>query len=88
MGEESTAGGFRDVDRATRPETFVRYRDTVTGIEAVQAYNRRSYKLLLFRAGSFFSSLTGFGLSGRSPNGVSLYKTGPLGGRVPDPAFV
>ena len=67
MDEESTAGGFRDVDRATRPETFVRYLDTVTGIEAVQAYNRRSYKLLLFRAGSFFSSITGFGLFGTKP---------------------
>lgn len=44
--------GFGNVDRATRPETFVRFLDTVTGIEAVQAYKRRSYNLLRLRAGN------------------------------------
>lgn len=52
MDEESTARGFGEVDRAARPETFVRYLDTVTGLEAVQAYKRRSYDLLRLHAGN------------------------------------
>ncbi len=52
MDEKSVAGGFGEVDRAARPETFVRYLDTVTGIEAVQVYKRHSYDPLRLRAGS------------------------------------
>lgn len=49
MGGKSGAEGFAEVDRAGRSEMFVSYLDTVTGVEAVQAYKRRSYDLLRIR---------------------------------------
>ncbi len=50
-GKKSVATGFRDVDRAAHPEAFVKYLDAVTGVEAAQAYKRRSYGLLHLRPG-------------------------------------
>lgn len=49
--KKSVAIGFRDVDRASHPEAFVKYLDAVTGVEATQAYKRRSYGLLHLRSG-------------------------------------
>ena len=49
--KKSVAIGFRDVDRASHPEAFVKYLDAVTGVEAAQAYKRRSYGLLHLRPG-------------------------------------
>jgi ubiquinone/menaquinone biosynthesis C-methylase UbiE len=43
---------FRDVDREARPESFVKYLDTVTGLEAVRGYKQRSYDLLRLKPGS------------------------------------
>lgn len=51
MSEESTSTEFGDVDRAARPEALVKYLDTVTGLEAIQAYKRRSYDLLHLQTG-------------------------------------
>ncbi len=42
---------FGSVDRAARPEAFVKYLDTVTGLEAAQAYKQRSYDLLRLKPG-------------------------------------
>jgi ubiquinone/menaquinone biosynthesis C-methylase UbiE len=49
--KKSFAVGFGDVDQAKHPEAFVKYLDAVTGIEAAQAYKRRSYGLLHLRPG-------------------------------------
>ena len=42
---------FGSVDRAAGPEAFVKYLDTVTGLEAAQAYKQRSYELLNLKPG-------------------------------------
>ena len=42
---------FSDVDREQRPEGFIEYLDLVTGMQAIQAYKRRSYELLRIQAG-------------------------------------
>jgi ubiquinone/menaquinone biosynthesis C-methylase UbiE len=42
---------FRNVDQEQRPEGFIEYLDLVTGMEAIQAYKRRSYELLHIRTG-------------------------------------
>lgn len=52
MSEKSVATEFGSVDRAARPEALVKYLDTVTGLEAAQAYKRRSYDLLHIKAGN------------------------------------
>lgn len=46
MREKPTPGDFRDVDRSGQPEKLVGYLDTVTGIQAIQAYKLRSYDML------------------------------------------
>jgi ubiquinone/menaquinone biosynthesis C-methylase UbiE len=51
LTEKSVATEFGSVDRAARPETFVKYLDTVTGLEAAQAYKQRSYDLLRLKPG-------------------------------------
>jgi ubiquinone/menaquinone biosynthesis C-methylase UbiE len=51
MSKKPGKGHFGDVDRAVSPEKFVGYLDTVTGVEAVQSYKRRSYDLLHLHPG-------------------------------------
>ena len=54
MTKKPVSQGFQDfhaLDRAAQPEKFVEYLDLVTGIDAIQAYKRRSYDLLHLRPG-------------------------------------
>lgn len=54
MTKKPASRGFQDfhaVDQTAQPEKFVEYLDLVTGIDAIQAYKRRSYDLLHLRLG-------------------------------------
>jgi ubiquinone/menaquinone biosynthesis C-methylase UbiE len=51
LSEKAKFGDFRDVDRAGQPEKLVGYLDTVTGMQAIQAYKLRSYDMLHLRPG-------------------------------------
>jgi len=46
------ATGMRDVDRTTDPDFFVRYLDTASAQEPIQAFKRRSFELLEVKPGA------------------------------------
>jgi SAM-dependent methyltransferase len=52
MAKEEMATGFRAVDRTTDPDFFVRYLDTVSAQESIQALKRRSFALLDVQPGA------------------------------------
>jgi ubiquinone/menaquinone biosynthesis C-methylase UbiE len=52
MAKEEMATGFRAVDHTTDPDFFVRYLDTVSAQESIQALKRRSFALLDVQPGA------------------------------------
>ncbi len=51
MREQNETSGFVDVDRAERPEQFVRYLDTLGALASTQAYKKEALALLDLRDG-------------------------------------
>ena len=52
MAQEEMATGMRNVDHTAAPDFFVRYLDTTSAQEPMQALKRRTFELLDVRRGA------------------------------------